>query len=296
MSAEGLASQKPLGSESEAPTAKPILYKYPYRNKYFRCDMIDNFPLRLSVWDNFSLHLEKQALPFTARTLSEMQKVLKEPCTMNVNPEKMQTYYMFRDVKRQEDEGIFRENEMRYDVTIIPAIDICGEFNKTLGHYHENFDEKMTFPELYEILEGNAAYLLQKRKGNENRKIERAFLVEAKEGDKLIIPPNYGHITVNSGSRALVMDNLVGEGFRSDYAPYEETKGGCCFVTKNGIEKNKNYSEVPEAEKISAEEFNSMASRKISEDLTQDRAYSLFLKKPSLFEWLKKPDKAGWNV
>jgi hypothetical protein len=45
------------------------------------------------------------------------------------------------------------------------------------------------------VLEGDAHYLLQ-RAQNEER-VDEAILVKATRGDKVIIPPNYGHVTIN---------------------------------------------------------------------------------------------------
>ncbi len=56
-------------------------------------------------------------------------------------------------------------------------------------------EASLHYPELYEVLKGDANYLLQ-RAQNEER-VDEVILVKATRGDKVIIPPNYGHVTIN---------------------------------------------------------------------------------------------------
>ena len=50
---------------------------------------------------------------------------------------------------------------LRYDVTVIPPSVLCGEYVKTKGHYHPDNHHGVGYPEIYEIIEGSAEYLLQ---------------------------------------------------------------------------------------------------------------------------------------
>ena len=98
------------------------------------------------------------------------------------------------------------------------------------------------FGELYIILEGKALYLMQKKKRGE---IEDVYYVKAKKGDNIIIPPDYGHVTINSSSKALKMANWISKDCKSNYKPFEKKEGACYFYTKSGWIKNKNYKKVP---------------------------------------------------
>ncbi len=141
-----------------------------------------------------------------------------------------EAYYMYR--------GIKRKNDLRYDVTIIPFVMFGSEFPKTKGHYHP---EK--YGELYIVLSGKAFFLLQKR--NEKKELENVYAVKAKEKECVIIPPNYGHVTINYGKKNLKLANWVYENFESKYKPIEEKKGGAYYYTENGWIKNKNYKKIP---------------------------------------------------
>ena len=47
-----------------------------------------------------------------------------------------------------------------------------------------------------------------------------------KEGDKVVVPPNYGHITINPFDKTLVMSNWVCSDFPSIYEPIKRLGGG----------------------------------------------------------------------
>ncbi len=162
------------------------------------------------------------------RYLYELKKVLYDQEWLKKSPN-FEIYYMYRGVKEQDN--------LRYDITVIPPKKLGLEFVKTKGHYHPQH-----YGELYIVLEGQAIYLMQKVKGE---KIEDIYAVEAKRGDHIIIPPKYGHITINSGKKTLKMANWVYNNFRSVYEPIEKRGGGGYFYTTRGWLKNKNYKYLP---------------------------------------------------
>jgi len=139
-------------------------------------------------------------------------------------------YYMYRGIKKKEG--------LRYDITVIPAKMLGQEFVKTKGHEHIG-----NFGEIYIVLKGKAIYLMQKRK---NKEIIDVFAIKAKKGDITIIPPGYGHITINpSRKEDLKMANWISENCQGNYRPLGKMQGACYYYTKKGWIKNKNYKKVP---------------------------------------------------
>jgi len=153
-----------------------------------------------------------------------------------------EAYYMYR--------GLEEKDGLRYDITVIPFRIFGEEFPKTKGHYHPG-----KYGEIYIVLEGKALYLLQ------NKDLSDIVVIEAKAGEVAIIPPDYGHITINPGKEDLKMANWVCPDFKSLYGPIEEKKGGAYFYTKEGWIKNKNYEKLPEIRFEKGE-------KKIPEDLS----------------------------
>ncbi|MCX6721698.1 MAG: glucose-6-phosphate isomerase, partial [Candidatus Staskawiczbacteria bacterium] len=137
------------------------------------------------------------------RHLNEMRGVLADKKFAKNSPD-IDLYYMYR--------GLEEKNGLRYDETILPAKVLGNEFNKTKGHYHIG-----AYPEIYMVLEGKAIYLLQKR--NNKGQVEDAFAVEVKKGECAIMPPFYGHITINpSEEKELKMANWISNDCKSDYS------------------------------------------------------------------------------
>lgn len=176
--------------------------------------------------------------PPTARTISEMRPVLASPSCRCDEP----LYFMYRDLAKSDaDRHWLRSHNLRYDLTVIPPRDLCGEWVKTKGHYHPANAAGTGYPEIYEVLEGRAHYLLQSRSLND------VVMIDARAGDHVIIPPGYGHITINpTRDQTLVMSNIVSTAFESEYAEYESLHGAAYFeLTSGELKKNGNYPTMP---------------------------------------------------
>src|SRR3990172_10817833 len=146
------------------------------------------------------------------RKLEEMKSVIM-PGSELTGPEIC--YTMFRGVSRQEDKKIFEKYNLRYDITVILAGTIGKEFIKTVGHYHSKKEgTDIFYPEIYEVISGKAHYLFQRV---EDDKVLDVKIIEANEGDKVIIPPGYGHITINPGVETLVEADIQSLSIRSNY-------------------------------------------------------------------------------
>ncbi len=175
--------------------------------------------------------------PPQERDVEEVRSVLaipECPCSGSL-------YFMYRDLARTpEDRDWLATHAVRYDLTRIPPLTICGEYVKTKGHYHPPNPSGVGYPEVYEVLSGEAHYLLQ------DRDILDVILIFAREGEKVIIPPEYGHVTINASSKALLMANLVSSRFSSDYSLYEQRHGAAYYMmVGEEMVKNPQYPSVP---------------------------------------------------
>ena len=56
--------------------------------------------------------------------------------------------------------------------------------------------------------------------------VDEVILVKTTRGDKVIVPPNYGHVTNNPSEKTLRMANWVCRSFESLYEPYTQHHGG----------------------------------------------------------------------
>ena len=155
-------------------------------------------------------------------------------------------YFMYRDLARSiADRDWLREQHLRYDVTVIPPAVLCGEYVKTKGHYHPDNPSGTGYPEIYEIIEGSAEYLLQ------DKALSDAVVVSAGKGDTVLIPPGYGHVTINPGKNVLVMANIVSTAFSSIYEDYEDLRGAVFYrLEGQDYVKNSRYTTHPQLRHI----------------------------------------------
>jgi glucose-6-phosphate isomerase len=186
-------------------------------------------PLMLSWDDRFILFRGGKPIEPDVRTIEQMKDVLMDKSIRK--PKEL--YYMYRGQRLAIDYTLFFQNSVRYDITIIPAAMLGTEFVKTAGHFHPKADG-LTYPEIYEVLEGEAHYLLFKKTGE-------SILIRARVGNVVMVPPEYGHITINPSNQTLVMANLVSTQFSSDYGHVKKKGGAPFFFTSNGMVKNENY-------------------------------------------------------
>ncbi|NPV69622.1 MAG: glucose-6-phosphate isomerase [Firmicutes bacterium] len=181
----------------------------------------------------------------SVRRLQEIRDVLYNQTA--AGPEDL--YFMYRGVVLPEHRSIAECHSIRYDITVIRPGAIGTEYIKTAGHYHAHVPgESVEYPEIYEVLSGRAHYLLQ-RPGEQPGTVDDVVVVEAGPGDKVVMPPGYGHVTINPGPEPLVMCNLVEATFTSNYGPYRQARGAAFYEVENGDKgvfvPNEHYGYAP---------------------------------------------------
>jgi glucose-6-phosphate isomerase len=222
------------------------------------------------------------------RKLEELKEVVFDKSFLKHANMDMDVYFMFREVsKNKEDARQMEEKGLRYDITIIPPKKLGLEFVKTAGHYHPFLPgSKITYPEVYEVLEGEAHYLLQRmEEGTE--KITDVVVVKAKKGDKVIIPPNYGHVTINPAEVVLKMANWVARVFSSIYEPMRKRGGAAYFELTNAeFVKNERYEEVPDIRFLKPSDVE----REVGLSLNKEVEIYELIKEPEKLAFLTNPN------
>jgi glucose-6-phosphate isomerase len=207
--------------------------------------------------------------PRSVRTLSQMRKVLMGDVDETASAD---AYYMYRSV--------YVNDDIRFDITVIPPATIKGECTKTFGHYHPGSEDGPSYPEAYQVLRGSAVFIMQKK--NRNGSVD-AIIVKANEGDVVLLPPGYGHVSVNNGEGTLILANLVYDRFESLYNEFEENRGAAFYYLKDGeLMQNSNYI-VQKSERLTPAELNKRYGF-LADDLLNE-----FHANPKAFEFLKKP-------
>jgi glucose-6-phosphate isomerase len=193
-------------------------------------------------------------------------------------------YFMYRDAGMSEEHReLIRRSGLRYDVTVIPPLMLGVEYVKTAGHYHPLVQgQRLSYPELYYVLKGEAHYILQKAVRG---RVMDVILIKAKEGDNVLIPPGYGHVTINPSSSELEMANWVCRDFSSVYRPYADRKGAAVYELAGGrLVANERYGRVPEVRFFKPTNFEEFGLKKNGE------IYAL-VEHLEVLEYLKNPGK-----
>ncbi len=161
--------------------------------------------------------------PVTIRTLEEARPYLMDA---KATSRRKNLYLMYRDPHREEDEDVFRNHHVRYDITVLFPGTIGGkkgEYIKTVGHTHPA-------PEIYEVLSGEATFVLQ-----ETKTTEETFVINATAGMKVLIPTGFSHVTVNTGTKPLILADLFDDRVKSDYSLLKKRRGAPYWVLPSSL-------------------------------------------------------------
>lgn len=212
------------------------------------------------------------------RTAEDLRGVLANPGCTCTGP----VYYMYRDVARSsEDRSWLAAQQLRFDITVIPPRELCGEYNKTKGHYHPADPSGTGYPEIYEVLAGEAHYLIQ------NHDCSDVVMIAACAGEIVVVPPGYGHVTINPTlSTILKMANIVSSRFSSNYSGYEAQNGAAFFEwIKEGFVKNPTYRNLPDLRLVRAQRPADV------KDAIPDPLYNLIEHHAPVLDFLNRPEK-----
>ncbi|MFP3949705.1 MAG: glucose-6-phosphate isomerase family protein [Candidatus Micrarchaeia archaeon] len=227
-------------------------------------------PFRLELIGRM-LHKDGTELEYSTRSVSQLSDVLMDP--KKSGPDGI-AYYMYREV--------YGHGSLRYDITVVPPRMFGEEFVKTYGHYHPKAKGNLSYPEIYQILNGDAVFIMQTphRDGSMD-----CIITKCTKGDIVFVPPNYGHVMVNSSPNStLVSSNVVSSSFSSLYEEYKENHGAAYYYTKDGLTQNLKCI-IRKTENLSPRELlarNRLMLNDLLEEITTRPEKLEFLEDPSL--------------
>lgn len=188
----------------------------------------------------------------SVRLLQDMKEYLADA---SADFKKKGVYFMYRGVHLPKDKDSLAKYHLRYDLTVFRSGLIGREFIKTIGHFHpKKPGTKFSFPEVYEVISGQAIIIIQKM-DDDFKKLKEIYVIETKEREKAIIPPGFGHVTCNVQNQPLVLANWTDDSFESMYEPFKEHHGAALYLMAGEnkeleINQNKHYFNIPKFTKI----------------------------------------------
>lgn len=222
----------------------------------------------------------------------EMKGLLADETTLD---EDELFYDVYRNIAYPKDEELLKNYDYRYDITIIMPGLVNGECKKTSGHYHGyGPTKKNTYGEVYEVIKGTALYILQKSpdfdKTVGDLTLDDVIFVTVNAGQSIIVPPNYGHVSINIGMGPLVFSNLAFASCPINYDAVKKYHGMAYYIKReDGLLKfgfNQNYKnmEMPKVRKAIVRENPKLG---ITFGLP---VYQSFIRNPEAFDFLGNPD------
>ena len=216
-------------------------------------------------------------------------------------PELFSKQYIKLDIGSQ-----LKRAGLRYDISIIPP-NLAGiEYVKTIGHYNDFISKSTSAPEIVNVLHGSLTVILQKARQTKQTLKEKSllksfqfnildfvYIFKLAKGDKLVIPPNWGHVFVNTRQFPAIWGLLrTSKDFKiRRFAP--ERGASYYFIRKNArqeIVRNPRYKYIPMWKKgnpnILLKEMRISSAKPI---------FRQAIKTPQLFDWLKQPHKYPWD-
>ncbi len=185
---------------------------------------------------------------YSTRELDALRPVLLDPEAEGPDV----IYWMYRDCGLPENAALGEAHHLRYDLSAFRPVTLGPEFMKTSGHYHPVIPgRRVAYPEVYEVLHGEALYIMQTvddyAASPEELIVEDVIMVRVSAGQKIIMPPGYGHVTVNTLDEPLLMTNWVSNEFSSFYGSVENARGFAWYVVSDAGEpsylENKSYAQ-----------------------------------------------------
>jgi glucose-6-phosphate isomerase len=164
------------------------------------------------------------------RRFGDLRSVVAAPDAVDPIADEV-AYLTYRDVRQTAESGL-AANGLRYDATVTLPGSVGGEYIKTAGHYHALDANGVSWTEIYDVLAGEAAFVLQKAEDDPagDPAVTRGIVIVAGPGDRLVIPPDYGHVTVNIGTTPLVVADLVAVASGNHYQGYANRHGGAVRI------------------------------------------------------------------
>lgn len=245
---------------------------------------------------NYDLYFYNDVKPqqIKEKSVTEMKSLLYD----SKDADNRLAYKFYAEIYTDKLQETFKNYGYTNGITVVMPDKVNGECLKNSGHYHLiSAGHSVPFMESYEVLEGEAAFLLQKSRNfthvDEAMEVEDCVVVFMKKGDKLVVPPFYAHCAVNIGKGPMLFGNLAAP-CELDYAPIQENNGFFTYVFNVAgrivFLQNDHYENLPKLRFIHAKESVKFGLEK-HKSLNES-----FYENPDKFSYLDNPEEYAEEI
>ncbi len=185
-------------------------------------------------------------------------------------------YHVYEDVLSRPDQAWVLQMGIEVSIAVILPGVLGSEWIKTAGHFHRPV-QRRELPELVEVAHGQGTIILQLMRTPD--RVAEIVTLSVARGDWVVIPPGYGHVSINSGPKPLILTHVRSRAVHLEYEEMARHRGAGYWFGPEGHWINKSYEEVPELKQF-------VASRLYARPFGNESVYRAIRRQPEYFKFL----------
>lgn len=207
--------------------------------------------------------------------------------TINSSLNEDEIYKIYQNVYKIEDKELWSETE--FSIILLHNGMIGKEYNKTQGYYRNKAENGFRYPEIFQVVEGYAEFLLQ-QPSDTHRKIKDVVTIRMQRSEVLVVPPSYGITIINPSEKKAIISRLRAADVKESAEEYKDTNGESYFRVEGGKwEYNVNYEEIPMMRLVESQ-FKWKTIRR------GFPIYTSYIYNPNILRTLIEPDPTDFNI
>lgn len=148
----------------------------------------------------------------------------------------------YGDVVRSDERRLWDQLGLTYGILELMPGMLGHEWVSFPGHIHRG-PRRTPFPAILENLHGDGGILLQKA-GSFDR-IHEASILWLKPGERILLPPGFGHVLINRGDEPLVVAEAHSRDTQWEFEEMARHRGAAYYVGPAGARPNPHYRSHP---------------------------------------------------
>ena len=157
--------------------------------------------------------------------------------------EDLEVYRIYEGIRKIQDKELW--GDIEYSLVVLQSGQIDDRYFNTIGYYRSFAENGYCYPEIFQLVEGYAEFLLQQPRGN-HKQVKDVAVIRMQKYDILVIPPSYGVTIINPSDKITVISRLRASDAVEIKESFHKTKGGCYYRLAEGKwDYNPNYEEIP---------------------------------------------------
>ncbi len=175
------------------------------------------------------------------QNLVEHKRILK--MNEDENGTDLEVYRTYEGIRKIQDKELW--NDITYSIVILQSGQLNGRYFNTLGYYRSLAENGYCYPEIFQLAQGYAEFLLQQSREN-HEQVKDAIIIRMQKHDILVVPPSYGVTIINPSDKIAIISRIRASDAEEIKEPFHNTKGGCYYRLAEGKwDYNPDYEEIP---------------------------------------------------